>query len=424
MSIDRRTFLKAGLQAGAMLIVGSGAKLTYSQSFNKGSLKNTADALLSRAVDTGDLPGVIAAVTKRDGTIYKAAFGERVIGQNVAMTTDTVAWIASMTKPLVCTAAMQLVEQGKLTLEAPAARWVPDIAKVQVLEGWDANGQPRTRSPKRAITLRHLLTHTSGFSYEIFNADILRYHKVTGVPQILTCKNATLFTPLVFDPGERWEYGISIDWIGKIVEAVSGKRLSTYMQENIFRPLGMKSTAFKITPDMRARMAKVHHRDDDGKIVPIEFGIPQEPEFELGTGGLYSTAEDYLKFIRLMLNRGKGNGNQVLKPETVALMSRNAIGDIRITPFKSTNLWASKNVEFFPGIPKSWGLSFMINEQTAPTGRSAGSLGWAGFANSFFWIDQRMGIGGIYITQILPFGDVKSLPLFYAFEKTVYQSLG
>ena len=423
MSIDRRTLIKAGIQTGVVLMAGSCVKPIYSQSINKGSLKKKVDMLLSSAVKEGEVPGVVAAVTKRDGTIYEGAFGERVLGQNVAMTTDTVVWIASMTKALVCTAAMQLVEQSKLTLDDPAARYVPDIAKVQVLEGWDANGQPRTRSPKHAITLRHLLTHTSGFSYEIFNADILRYHKVTGVPQILTCQNASLYTPLVFDPGERWEYGISIDWVGKMVEAVSGKRLGTYMQENLFRPLGMESTAFKITPDMRKRMAKVHHRGDDGMIVPIDFEIPQEPEFELGTGGLYSTVEDYLKFIRMMLNRGKGNGNQVLKPAAVKLMSSNAIGDIKISPFKSTDLSASKNVELFPGIPKSWSLSFMINERTASTGRPAGSLGWAGFANSYFWIDQQTGIGGVYISQILPFGDVKSLPLFYTFEKTIYQSL-
>jgi CubicO group peptidase (beta-lactamase class C family) len=245
-----------------------------------------------------------------------------------------------------------------------------------------------------------------------------------GVPGIISCQNAALRTPLLFDPGERWDYGINIDWAGKMVEAVSGKRLGDYLQENLFNPLGMDSTAFKITPEMRARLAKIHQRGADGAFTPTDIEIPQEPEFEMGGGGLYSTAGDYLKFVRMILNRGKGNGNQVLRPETVDLMSRNAMGNIKVTMLKTAIPPLTNDAEFFPGMPKIWGLSFMINEQTAPTGRSAGSLAWAGLANSYFWIDRRKGVGGVYLTQVLPFADEKALPLYYAFEKSVYQSLG
>jgi methyl acetate hydrolase len=419
MSTDRRTFLKAG----AALLATGAAEAAHSQSSKEGSLQQNADALLRSAVDAGDVPGVVAMATSRDGTIYEGGFGQRTLGKNDAMTPDTVVWIASMTKALTATAAMQLVEQGKLDLDSPATRWVPDLASTRVLVGWDENGQPLTRAPKRAITLRHLLTHTAGFAYEIWNSDCAHYQQAKGLPGIGSCKNAALRTPLMFDPGERWLYGINIDWAGKMVEAVSGEPLGVYLHENLFSPLGMDTTAFKITPQMRARLAKVHQRGDAGQLTPIDFEMTQDPEFEMGGGGIYSTGGDYLMFVRMILNRGKGNGNRVLKPETVDLMSRNAMGDLKVTLLKTIIPPLSHDAEFFPGMPKSWGLSFMINEETAPTGRPAGSLAWAGLANTFFWIDPKTGVGGVYLSQVLPFVDSRTLSLFYGFEKTVYQSM-
>ena len=386
-------------------------------------MQSVADALLAQAAENGDVPGVIAAATTRNDTIYEGAFGSRVLGQDAPMTTDTVVWIASMTKALTGTAAMQLVEQGRIDLDSPTSRWVPELGEVIVLTGWDGD-RPITRPPKRPITLRHLLTHTAGFSYELWNPDIQKYQKVMNVPGIISCTNAALRTPLMFDPGERWDYGINIDWAGKMVEAVSGQRLGDYLQQNLFQPLGMDSTAFKITPEMRERLAKIHQRGENGEFSVTEIEIPQDPEFQMGGGGLYSTAGDYLKFVRMMLNGGKGNGNRVLQPETVALMSRNAMGNTKVVMLKTAIPPLTNDAEFFPGMPKNWGLSFMINEQTAPTGRSAGSLAWAGLANSYFWIDRRKGVGGVYLTQVLPFVDEKALPLFYAFEKSVYQSIG
>jgi CubicO group peptidase (beta-lactamase class C family) len=318
---------------------------------------------------------------------------------------------------------MQLVEQGKVDLHSPVTRWVPDLADTQVLEGWDGDGQPRLRAPKRPITLRHLLTHTAGFAYDLWSADLVRYQKLKNIPGIGSCKNIALTTPLLSDPGDRWEYGIGIDWAGKMVEAVSGQKLGDYMRQNIFEPLGMNNTAFKITPDMRSRLAKIHAHADN-KYSPIDFEMPQEPEFEMGGGGLYSTAGDYAKFMGVFLNGGRGNGTQILERRTVELMSRNAMGDLKVTMLKTEMPNLTNDAEFFPGMPKNWGLSFMINEETAPTGRTPGSLAWAGLANTYFWIDQSKGIGGVYMTQILPFADETALPLFYAFESQVYQSLG
>lgn len=388
------------------------------------AMKDTIDALLGRAVQTGDVPGVVAMVTNRDAATYEGAFGKRVLGQDAAMTPDTVGWIASMTKALTGTAAMQLVEQGKLDLDAPASTMVPEIAKAQVLEGLDEKGQPRTRPPKRAITLRHLLTHTAGFGYDIWSGELAKYQEIKGIPGVISCQNLALTTPLLFDPGERWFYGINIDWAGKMVEAASGRKLGAYLSENLFGPLGMESTAFRITPAMRSRLAKIHQRDDSGALAPqMELEILQEPEFEMGGGGLYGTAGDYLKFVRMILNRGKAGGKQVLKPETVDQMTRNNMGDTRVTLLRTAAPPLSNDAEFFPGMPKSWGLTFQINEAPAPTGRPAGGLMWAGLANSYYWIDLKNGIGGVYLTQILPFADKKSLPLYYDFEKAVYQSL-
>jgi CubicO group peptidase (beta-lactamase class C family) len=339
------------------------------------------------------------------------------------MGADTVMWIASMTKPVVGAAAMQLVEQGKLSLDAPAAKVLPELGTFKVLDGWEADGKPRLRAPKTEITLRNLLTHTAGFTYDIWNPETARFHKVMNVPRAGSGRNVALRIPLSFDPGARWEYGINIDWAGKMVEAASGMRLGAYIRKNIADPLGMASTAFKITPEMRERLAKVHQRGADGKLAVTAFEVPQDPEFEPGGGGLYSTASDYQRFMRMILNRGRGNGNQVLRPETVDLMSRNAMGSLRVRMLPTQNPALSLDAEFFVGTPKTWGLSFMINEERAPTGRSPGSLAWAGLANTYFWIDPTKNIAGLAMMQVLPFVDPKSLALFTAYEKSVYASL-
>jgi CubicO group peptidase (beta-lactamase class C family) len=373
-------------------------------------------------VSQKDVPGVVATATDIKGTTYEGGFGKRVLGEAADMTPDTVVWIASMTKAVTGAAAMQLVEKGKLSLDGPAKEVIPALGTVEVLEGFDAAGKPRMRKCRRDITLRHLLTHTAGFGYDAFSPEVGRYMEAHGIPSVLSCQDKALTTPLLFDPGERWFYGINIDWAGKMVEAASGRKLGAYMRDNLLDPLGMDSTGFRITDSMRRRLARIHHRGVDGALTADPtIELPQEPEFEMGGGGLYSTAGDYLKFVRMMLNQGKSDkGETVLKPATVTEMSRNAMGDCKVCLLKSVAPAFSNDAEFFPGMDKTWGLSFMINNDDAPTGRSAGSLAWAGLANTYYWIDQKKGVGGVYATQILPFADVKSLPLFHAFESAVY----
>jgi methyl acetate hydrolase len=382
------------------------------------------DAMFGHAVESKAMPGIVAVAATDRGIVYEGAFGKRELGKDAPMTLDTIVWIASMTKAITATAAMQLIERSKLSLERPASEVVPDLAAAKVLDGFDSAGKPRLRGPKRPITLRHLLTHTAGFGYEIWSPAVVQYQTATGTPGITTCTNAALTTPLLFDPGDRWEYGISIDWAGKMVEAVSGQRLDRYFQENIFSPLGMKDTSFKISPSQRARLATVHQRGADGALTPIEFELPQEPEFLMGGGGLYGTAHDYLAFARMIMQDGRANGAQLLRPETVALMAQNHIGPIEIGAMKSAIPGLSNDVELFPGMSKKWGLSFLINTQQASTGRSAGSLAWAGLANTYFWIDRGKRVAGVFASQVLPFYDHTAIDLLGTFESEVYREAG
>jgi len=378
------------------------------------------DQVLERAVAQGVAAGVVALATDDQGVIYEGAFGKREIGRDADMTLDTVVWIASMSKAITSVAAMQLVEQGRIGLDEPLSDRVPELAGIQVLEGFDDAGAPRLRAPRRPITLRHLLTHTAGFTYDIWNQDMGRYQQYAAVPGIIECKNLTLQTPLVFDPGERWEYGVNLDWVGKTVEQLSGQSLEAYFKEHIFGPLGMDDTGFVIRPEQRSRLASMHVRQPDGSLVAIPFEITQEPEFYMGGGGLYGTGPDYLKFERMLLGGGRLGGVQVLRPDTVQEMSRNQIGELTVGMLKSVQPGSSNDAEFFPGMVKKWGLAYMISTEVAPTGRSAGSLCWAGLGNTYFWIDPTRRVAGVILTQILPFADAAVLDMYDQFERAIY----
>ncbi len=381
------------------------------------------DDVLRSAIDRGDVPGVVAMAATRDGVVYQGAFGRRALPDGAAMSTDTVFWIASMTKAITSTAAMQLVEQRKLALDQPVSGVLPELAAPQVLEGFDPSGEPRLRPVRRPITLRHLITHTAGFVYDIWNAEMGRYMEAKGVPGIVSCQNAALALPLVFDPGDKWDYGINIDWVGKAVERVSGRSLGDYFAEHLFEPIGMKDTAFKLTDERRARLAGMHARAEDGTLGPIEFEVPQEPEFQMGGGGLYGTASDYLSFQRVFLNEGLADGHAVLKPETARLMAANAMSDLNVRPLKTAVPHLSNDAEFFPNMVKKWSLGFMISTEPVPGGRSAGGLAWAGLGNTYFWIDPVKGIAGVILMQLLPFADPKALALLDGFERSVYAIL-
>jgi CubicO group peptidase (beta-lactamase class C family) len=391
----------------------------------KRSMANSThiDQLLRRVTDAGDIPGLVAVAGTSREVIYQGAFGKRDMSKPQPMTIDSVFWIASLTKAVTSVAAMQLVEQGRLSLDGPIAAVLPDLAEPRVLEGFAADGSPKLRRARGPITLRQLLTHTAGFCYDTFNADMAAYLERTGTPPVVSCTNAALRLPLTSDPGTRWQYGISTDWVGKAVEAISGQRLDAYFRDNIFAPLGMNDTAFKISNAMRQRLVGMHARGPDGSLIPMPFEVEQEPEVLLGGGSLYGTAADYLAFTQMILNKGRGNGRQLLKPETVDLMGRNHIGDLLVPRFTSAVPALSNDLDLYPDMPKKWGLGFLINTVRSPEGRSAGSLAWAGIANGYYWIDPARDVAGVIQMQLVPFADPDCLDVFAAFERSIYATL-
>ncbi|MEO5711619.1 MAG: serine hydrolase domain-containing protein [Nocardioidaceae bacterium] len=388
------------------------------------ALQQNLDALLKRVTTSEPgVPGVSAVVTDRAGNVYEGAAGKRALGEDADFTTDTTCAIFSTTKAIAGTAALQLVEEGSLDLDAPAKQYAPALGDIEVLDGFDDDGTPRTRAPRRDITTRMLLTHTAGFGYDFFNESYNRLAQEQGQPSVITSSHASINTPLLFEPGERWEYGSNIDWAGQVVEGITGKRLGEVMAERILGPLGMDDTAFTMTDPMRSLLAKLHQRGDDGTLEPTDIVLPQDPEVHMGGHGLYSNALDYAKFMRMWLNDGEGPDGRILKKETVEMAAGNHLGDLKVSMLPGVIPSLSNDAEFFPGMPKSWALTFMLNDEDAPTGRPAGSLAWAGLANLYYWIDRRNGIAGFWATQIFPFADPASVGGYLDFETAVYASL-
>jgi CubicO group peptidase (beta-lactamase class C family) len=365
---------------------------------------------LEKVAASLSIPGFVAAATRDGAAICNLAVGQRP---------DAVFWIASMTKAITAVAAMQLVEQGRLGLDDPLGPVLPLLDKVQVLDGFGPDDAPILRAPRRPVTLTHLLTHTSGYAYAMWNADVGRYCAKVGVPDMGSGLNKALELPLMFDPGERWEYGIGIDIAGKVVEAVSGQPLDAYFAEHIFAPLGMADTAFRPTPAMRERLAGMTMRTPDGALAPIDFALSADPEFWGGGGGLYSTAADYLAFLNALLNDGAGKHGRILDGETVKRMAAHRIGPVPLRRLTTAMPFLTNDLDLgFDGA--EWALSFQVNPKAGFHGRAAGSLAWAGLANTYYWADPTHRVAGVLMTQLLPFADPQVLSLFEAFERAVY----
>jgi methyl acetate hydrolase len=419
ISTSRRDVLRAATTLAAVSsIAGIGRPKTAAAQSNPAlsPALGQVDQALREAVSNQTVGGVVAIGANDKGVVYEGAFGPSV-------TADSIFWIASMTKAITATACMQLVEQGKLQLDQPMGKLLPQLESPKVLEGFDASGAPKLRPAKRAITLRHLLTHTAGFVYSIWNEPMRRYEKVTGTPFIGECKNASFNAPLMFDPGDRWEYGINMDWVGKAVEAVSDQSLEVYFRENIFGPLGMTDTGFLIGSGQKARVVPMYSRQQDGTLKPMAFEMPQRPEFFMGGGALFSSPRNYMQFVQMLLHDGRFNGARVLKPETVAMMRQNHIDNLNVTTLKTVDPASSNDANLFPGMVQKWGLSFDINTEPGPAGRSAGSIAWAGLFNTYFWVDPDKHVTGVIMTQLLPFADEHVLKLFADFERGVYQAV-
>jgi CubicO group peptidase (beta-lactamase class C family) len=380
------------------------------------------DATLRAATRAGELPGVVALVANQDGILYEGIFGKRRLPDGPAVTRDTVFRVASMVKLITSVAALQLVDQGKLSLDAPVPDIDPAVSAPQVLEGFDAAGLPKLRPARRPIELRHLLTHTAGFAYRLWDAKAARYpNSLDKLPKAQ--RKEAPRTPLMFDPGEGWQYGTSIDWVGRIVQAVSGEPLDVHFRKHIFAPLGMNDTAFIISPQQRAREASVHRRGAGGSLIAEPLEQPAKRQTFSGGGGIYSTAPDYLTLIRTLLRGGELDGVRILRPDTIALMGQNQIGTVDVGVLKTTNPALSNDADLCPGVSRKWGFGHMINMEAVAGGRSAGSLTWGGLFNTYYWIDPDKRVAAVFMTQVLPFADTRALRVYRQFERGIYAAI-
>ncbi len=402
-----------GLAAASMVPAVPGRAAASLKPLRSGSI----DAALQASVGAGTIPGVVAMAANDQSVLYEGAFGLRNTAGQTRMSRDTIFRIASMVKLLTSVAALQLVEQGRLRLDEPAANVDPELAGIQVLSGFDARGAPQLRPAETPVTLRHLLSHTSGFSYLLWDPKVVSYLKLArgnkGLPRM----------PLMFEPGAKWAYGGSIERVSRMVEIASGKGIDRYFRDHVTGPLGMNDTVFALDAAQRLREANLHVREASGRLVAKPPEKQAERKVFSGGGGIYSTAPDYLSLLQALLNGGSLRGARILAPETVAMMSANQIGNLEAGILRTTNPALSNDVDFFPGTHLRWGLANMINLDPVRDGRRAGSLTWAGLLNTYYWIDPTMRIAGVVMMQILPFADHEALTVYRQFEQAVCHAL-
>ncbi len=368
-------------------------------------------ALLDGAVAKGAVHGIAALVVDRNGALFHHAAGEaneRTLFRN-----------ASMTKAVATTGALQLVEQGRLDLDATVASILPEFGRLQLLEGFDGDS-PRLRAPASQATVRQLMTHTAGLGYFFTNDKLHRYLALSGEPSPLSGEKRSLSVPMVNDPGTAWEYGVNTDWLGLVVEKISGRSLGSYLQQHVYGPLGMTDSSFAPNAEQRARLLRVMQRQPDGKLAPSLHDLPATSEWDAAGHGSYGTIQDYGRFVTAWLNDGAG----VLRPATAQMALQNHIGSIQLPELmKSAVPELSNDVPSLP-VPQAWGLGFHLTLADLPGMRSHGTGDWAGVFNSYYWIDRSKGIGGVLMTQVLPFFDMPVVETLIGFETAVYQQVG
>ncbi|HUO11253.1 MAG TPA: serine hydrolase domain-containing protein [Caulobacteraceae bacterium] len=368
------------------------------------------EAATAAPTAAGGIAGVSVAARLADGTEILRPAGRRGLDNPAPMTPDTVFWIASFTKALTTVAVLQLVERGQIGLDTPVGDWLPALSEPKVLAGFDPDGAPRLVEANAPVTVRQLLTHRSGLAYDFCNAESARYSAA------VSARRGKGAPPLMFQPGSAWTYGVGLDFAGDLVAAVTGRTLDVYLEDEVFAPLGMAETAFAPKPGQTGRLASMHARGEGGTLAPIPFELPPPPNATMGGGGLYSTAGDYLKFLAAILS----GGGAILRAETVASMAGNEAESLEVGVLPGVDPSLCAGFDPFPGQSKRWGLGFVMNTQAGPNGRAPGSLAWAGLANCYYWADPATGVAGVFLAQLLPFGDAAALEAFGAFERAVY----
>ncbi|MCC6778256.1 MAG: beta-lactamase family protein [Hyphomicrobiales bacterium] len=372
------------------------------------------DDAMRAAVARKDVVGVVVMAADRKGTFYQGAFGLADMTEARPLQIDSMFRIASMTKAITSAAAMQLIEQGRFGLDDPVEKHLPELASLKVLESFDgATGAYRVRPASRSVTVRHLFTHTSGLGYGFTSPIVRDFKPRTG--------ESYPVGPLVFEPGEQWLYGTSTDWLGRLVEKIAGLPLEDYFRRHIFTPLGMKDTSYAVPNDELTRLVTVNRRQADGNFTREAVQPPTSGFTPIGGGGLTSTAGDYIRFTRALLNGGELDGARMLSADAVASMSRNHIGSIGLPALKSALPDRSDDFTFIADGRDKWGLGFQVTADAMPGKRSAGSLSWGGINNTYYWLDPARGVTGVILMQFLPFADRKALGLYDTFERGVYQ---
>jgi methyl acetate hydrolase len=395
-------------------LVGGAAALPFAANAQQPRSSSAIDEAMRRAVERKDVAGVVVMAADRNRVIYQGAFGVADIGEARPLRLDALFRIASMTKAVTSTAAMQLVEQGRFAIEDPVEKYMPEFAKLSVIESFDgATGAYRVRPATKTVTVRQLFTHTSGLGYNFTNPIVRDFKPRAGEDYPVG--------PLVFEPGERWLYGTSVDWLGRLVERVSGLSLEDYFRQRIFTPLGMPDTFYFVPKDKEARLATVNRRLADGTTATDSVQPPTSGFTPIGGGGLSSTANDYIRFTRALLNGGELDGARILQARTVTLMGQNHIGALGVPALKTAMPERSDDFSFVADGRDKWGLGFLITADAVPGKRSAGSLSWGGIDNTYYWLDPTRGITGVILMQFLPFADRKALALYDTFERGVYQ---
>jgi len=372
---------------------------------------------LDHAVAAGQVPFVVGMTANAAGVTYSGAAGEAAPGRPAAA--DTVFRIFSMTKAVGSTAAMILIDRGELDFDTPVDSVLPEFGQLRVLEGWDGD-TPRLRAPRTRATLRHLATHTSGLEYEFWRPEVADYLARTGRPSILAGTRAAMDYPLMTDPGTRWGYGPSIDWLGLMVEKVSGQRIDAFLKQHLFGPLGMADTDVEVRPHMAPRLAGVKARGEDRRFADFELAPPPAPEVYGMGHALYSTPQDYLRLLRMFLNRGTLDGARVLSEAGVARMLANHMGPLCLEKMVTAVPPISADVDFFPGTVKTHSFGFMRNEADIPGRRRSGAQSWAGVLNTHYWFDPASDLAAVIMTQTLPFAEPPLLAAYEAFERAAY----
>jgi methyl acetate hydrolase len=380
------------------------------------------DNVLREAVESGAVPHVAAVAADRDGIVYEGGAGVRVVGEtDDPVTTSTQFRIMSMTKMVCTAAAFQQIERGELELDAPVDQYRPEFAEVKVLEGFDGDAPQLRPAPSRA-TVRQLITHTTGLGYWFWNADIARYEKVTGIPNVVPGSAEAFKAPMVVDPGTTFVYGINTDWLGRVVETVAGKTLDVVIKEGITGPLGMGDTMFRLDPGRLENCVAVHVKADDGSWTSAGEVLNQEPDWWAGGHGLYSTPRDFIRFERALLRGGELDGERILTQETVDAAFSNQIGDLDFpADIPTADPATSDSLRVGPGW--KWGYGLLLNTQDLPGRRRAGTGAWAGLFNTHFFVDRTTGICASIYTNSLPFITEEAWNVYGDFESALYASL-